>query len=52
MKLPISGKQLSPLNIERIKRGGALKFARGLVDVAYGVVFMKRGTTFLSIWHS
>lgn len=49
MKLPISGRQLSPLNMERIKRGGALKFARGLMDVAYGVVFMKGGTTFLSI---
>ena len=49
MKLLIFGGELSPLYMERVKGGGALKFAGGLMDVAFGVVFMKGGRTFLSI---
>ena len=49
MKLPIFREELSPLNMERVKGGGALKFAGGLMNVAFGVVFMKGGRAFLSI---
>jgi len=49
MKLLIFGGELSPLYMERVKGGGALKFAGGLMDAAFGVVFMKGGRTFLSI---
>jgi len=52
MKLPISRGELSPLNMEGVKGGGALKFAGGLMDVAFGVVFMKDGRAFLSICRS
>ena len=33
MKLTISGGELSPLNMERVKGGRVLKFAGGLTDV-------------------
>ena len=49
MKLPISGGELSPQNMVRIKGGGVLKSARGLMGVAYGKVLMKVGRAFLSI---
>ena len=48
MKLTISGRELSPLNMERVKGGGALKFARGLMDVP--MAWYSRGRTFLSIF--
>ena len=50
MKLPISsGELLSPLNMERIKGSGVLKFVGGLTDVVCGEVFLKGGRAFLSI---
>ena len=49
MKLPISGGELSPLNMVRVKEGGALMFAGGLMGVAYGEALMKGGRAFLSI---
>jgi len=50
MKLPISSGELSPLNMERVKGSGVLKFAGGLMDVACGEVFLKGGRAFLSIY--
>ena len=41
MKLPISDGELSPLNVVRVKGGGALMFARGLISVTYGEALMK-----------
>ena len=49
MKLPIFGGVLSPQNMVRVKGGGVLKFAGGLMDVAFGEAFMKGGRAFLSI---
>ena len=49
MKLPTLGGELSPQNMVRVKGGGVRKFARGLVDVAFGETFMKGGRVFLSI---
>ena len=49
MKLPIFGGELSPQNMVRVKGGGVLKFAGGLMDVAFEEAFMKGGRTFLSI---
>ena len=49
MKLPISDGELSPLNVVRVKGGGALMFARGLMGVAFGEALMKGGRAFLSI---
>ena len=49
MKLPISGNELSPLNMVRVKGGGALMFVGGLMGVAYGEALMKGGRAFLSI---
>ena len=49
MKLLIFGGELSPLNMERVKRGGVLKYSGGLMDVDYGIVFLKDGRAFLSI---
>ena len=48
MKLPIFGEELSPKNMVRVKEGGVLKFAGGLMDVAFGEAFMKGGRAFLS----
>ena len=49
MKLPTFGGELSTQNMVRVKGGGVRKFARGLVDVAFGEAFMKGGRVFLSI---
>ena len=49
MKLPIFGGELSPQNMVRVKGGGVLKFAGGLMDVAFEEAFMKGGRIFLSI---
>ena len=49
MKLPISSGELSPLNMMRVKGGGVLMFAGGLMGVAYGEALMKGGRAFLSI---
>lgn len=49
MKLLIFGGGLSPLNMERVKRGGVLKYAGGFMGEDYGVVFKKDGRAFLSI---
>ena len=49
MKLPISSGELSPLNMMRVKGGGALIFVGGLMGVAYGEALMKGGRAFLSI---
>ena len=49
MKLPISGGELFPQNMVRVKGGGVLKSAGGLMGVAYGEALMKGGRAFLSI---
>ena len=49
MKLPISGGELSPQNMVRVKGGGVLMFAGGLMGVAYGKALNKGGRAFLSI---
>ena len=49
MKLLIFGGELSPLNMERVKEGGVLKYVGGLMDVVYGEVVIKGGRAFLSI---
>ena len=49
MKLPIFGRELFPQNMVRVKGGGILKYAGGLMDVVFGEVFMKGGRAFLSI---
>ena len=43
MKLPIFGGELSPQNMVRVKGGGVLKFAGGLMGVAYGEALMIGG---------
>ena len=48
MKLPISGGELSPQNMVRVKGGGVLKCAGGLMGVTYGEALMKGGRVFLS----
>ena len=50
MKLPIFGGELSPQNMVRDKRGGVLKFAGGLLGVAYGEALMEGGRASLSIY--
>ena len=49
MKLPIFGGELSPQNMVRVKGGGVLKCARGLMGEAYGEALMEGGRTPLSI---
>ena len=49
MELPIFGGELSPQNMVRVKGGGVQQIAGGLMDVAFGEVFMKVGRAFLSI---
>ena len=49
MKLPIFGGELSPQNMVRVKGGGVLKCARGLMGEAYGEALMEGGRTSLSI---
>ena len=49
MKLPISSGELSPQYMMRVKGGGVLKSAGGLMGVAYGEALMKGGRAFLSI---
>ena len=49
MKLPFFGRELSPQNMMRVKGGGVLKFAGGLMDVVFGEAFMKDGRASLSI---
>ena len=48
-ELSIFGKELSPQNMVRVKWGGVLKFAGGLMGVAYEEALMKGGRAFLSI---
>ena len=52
MKLPTFGGELSPQNMVRVNGGGVLKFAGGLMGVAYGKALMKGGRDFLSIYLS
>ena len=52
MKIPIFGNELSPQNMVRVKGGGVLKCAGGLMGVAYGEALMKGGRAFLSIYLS
>ena len=52
MKIPIFGNELSPQNMVRVKGGGVLKCARGLMGVAYGEALMKGGRASLSIYLS
>ena len=40
MKLLICGRGLLPLNMERAKGGGVLKYAGGYMVVVYGEVLM------------
>ena len=49
MKLPVFGGELFPQNMVRDKRGGVLKFAGGLLGVAYGEALMEGGRASLSI---
>ena len=49
MKFPIFGHELSPQNMVRVKGGGVLKCAGGLMGVAYGEALMKGGRASLSI---
>ena len=49
MKLPIFSSKLSPQNMVRVKGGGVLKLAEGLMGVAYGEALMKSGRAFISI---
>ena len=49
MKLPIYGGLLSPQNMVKVKGGGVLMFAGGLMGVAYGEALMKDVRAFLSI---
>ena len=49
MKLPTFGGELSPQNMVRVKGGGVLKCARGLMGVAYGETLIKGGRASLSI---
>ena len=49
MKLPIYGGVLSPQNMARVKGGGVLKCAGGLMGVAYGEALVKGGRASLSI---
>ena len=49
MKFPIFGGELSPQNMVRVKGGGVLKCAGGLMGVDYGEAFMEGGRAFLSI---
>ena len=48
-KMPISGGGLSPQNMVRVKGGGALKSAGGIMGVVFGEALMKGGRAFLSI---
>ena len=50
MKLPISGCELSSQNMVRVKGGGVLKYAGGLMGVDYGEAFMEGGRASLSIY--
>ena len=49
MKLPISGGELPPQGMVRVKGGGVLKFAGGFMGVTYGEALMKGERAFLSI---
>ena len=49
MKIAIFGGELSPQNLVRVKGGGVLKCAGGLMGVANGEALMKGGRTSLSI---
>ena len=51
MKLPIFGGELSPQNMVRVKGGGVLMYAGGLMGVVFGEAFKKGGRAFLSIFH-
>ena len=47
---PISGGGLLPLNMERVKGGGILKYAEGPTGVVFGVVLMTFGRDSPNIW--
>ena len=49
MKFPIFGGDLSPQNRVRVKGGGVLKCAGGLMGVDYREAFMEGGRASLSI---
>ena len=49
-EVTVFGGELSPQNMVRVKGGGVLKFAGGLMDMAFGEAFMKGGRAFLSIY--
>ena len=49
MKFPIFGGVLSPQNMVRVKGGGVLKYAGGLMGVDYGEASMEGGRASLSI---
>ena len=49
MKLPTFGSELSPQNMVRVKGGGILNCAGGLMGVAYGETLMEGGRASLSI---
>ena len=50
MKEPIFGGGLSPLNMERVKGGGILKYVERPTSVVFGVVLMKVGRDSPNIW--
>ena len=50
MKLLIIGRGLYPLNMGRVKGVRVLKFVEGLMGVVCGVVLVKGGRAFLSIF--
>ena len=49
MKLPIFGGELFPQNMVKVKGGGVLKYAGGLMGVNYGEASMEGGRASLSI---
>ena len=48
MKFPIFGGVFSPQNMVRVKGGGVLKYAGGLMGVDYGEASMEGGRASLS----
>ena len=52
MKIHIFGRELSPQNMVKVKGGGVLKCAGGLMGVAYGEALMKGRRASLSIYLS
>ena len=50
MKEPIFGGGLSPLNMERVKGGGILKYVEGPTSVVFGIVLMTVRRDSPNIW--